>query len=1069
MAKNLMTPLLIDEMFMTLSVFTKKESFLGYIKLSITRDLFEDENEYNEFYELLSKYHDVMMKASQTYTATLIGELQDAFKAVAEAFPEQTDRLILETIYDARQTDRIPNALSYITKRDVISTKFTSVTAETRDEPIYTMGMLSSSTIHKYLDDGKLSKSEQYFCDTFFDTEKGIEMLETMTPGDFARCVQDTRMMPAVYFSISNIFENTTNREERLELLVQYLYGDIRNFNLDRFKLILFYKYFKEKNKLNEFTTDNIDLLEALRQECAASIPSAPLALEEKRFIIPDLGDTSSFEINLVSATTGRILSQKTLSRKKPEPENKPSQNILSMGANQPDFSNLGLNDFTSNHKLNTSKAVESAIQDFPTFAVTTDVAYITKEIVLPEEEIISKRILLKEMDDLLLALKFDQIIKIYEDEMQKRQGNDFASEIDEQRKRNYKYASIKESLKGIVLNKENLNIFANRILEKVKFENLECNSEEIEEIFKTEKRAIINYLFNEKIFSLSVAIEFDFEAVCMNIQNNEMNISAEDFSKTRLLQHQREIFINMAIQNETLLQALLNSNNITKNDILLLNLDSYVELIPLLYNRNILNNVDLMLLMKQGKITLNDIDNFDLENVSISDSEIISKYSEIYQKKLEYEAAAKTNYDKALLEGIDEDDIKESDEEIRLREELQWLIYAKDVYITLFKKQKMSQLEEYHRRQDIYMEVIELCYADDDFEKSIADITNMLYADNFISMAQVQQFDDSLFIPILKSGMAKRDDIEKFKSEIVSVEEIEKIRSELSEIVEGEELEEEVRKQVYVLTYNKLSSLMERIISDPNSTKEEKLSILYSIFYKNNITEKTHREFFETEILVKIYGKLRPKRKAPLIDPNDEILQEDQIEPEEEKTDTVTPGHKYSSREFVYPTNIIWKFIELLDSDFKFRILADGYVVFESEKLNKAFIENVWQANKDGDFVRRGYGTTTLILDLATYKMHQSEIVRPGRHGYKVDVLKAKSYLPKIQTSKGPKPTGMIIHEKDLKNTGKKIWFELILDHLGITQANVHDRTTSYTQEDLDRIINFIMNSKTKYEEITK
>ena len=1066
MAKNKLSRAIVEEMFLTLSVFTKKDTFLGYVKLSITRDLFEDDDKYNEFYEILGVFHYLMMKGNETYTPTLLQDLENSFDMLATKFPNETDRLILETIYDARQASRVPNALSYITKKDVISTKFTSVAADTREEPIYTMGMLSSSTIHKYLDDGKLSKSEQYFCDIFFDTEKGIKMLEIMTPGDFARCIQDARMMPAVYFSISNILENTINREERLALLVQYLYGDIRNFNLDRFKLILFYKYFKEKNRVNEFTTDNIDLLEALRQECSVSIPSAPLALDERKFIIPDLTDISKFEINLVSAKTGRILSQKALSRKKTEPEIKPSQNVLSMSANQPDFSNLGLNNFTSNHKLNTSKAVESAIQDFPTFAVTTDEAYITKEMVLPEEEIISKRILLKEMDDLLFALKLDQIIKIYE------ASKGINNNIEEQRKNGYKYTSIKECLKGITLNAESLEVFSTRILENIRLKNLDYDSKELEEHFKSEKAKITRYLFKEKIFSLAVAIEFDFEAICFGIETGETVLTVEDLVRTRLSQNHKETLINAAINNENLLQVLLNSNSIIRDDIFSLNLNSYAEIVPLLFNRNILDIKDLVLLMKQDKITVSDIEGFDLENIHISDSEIVSRYSEIYQKILEYEAAAKANYEKAIAEGItDEDDIKESEEEKRLREELQELTYYKDVYITLFKKQRMSQLEEYHRRQDIYMEIIERSYADEDFEKSIASVTNMLYEDDFISMAQAQQFDDTLAISILKTGKAKRDDIEKFKSEIVSVEEIEKIRTEFAELAEGEELEEEIRKQVYILTYRKLSNLMEIIIADPNSSKEEKLSILYSIFYKNNITEKTHREFFESEILVKIYGKLKSKRKKPVINPNDELeTQQEEVEQEEEEKDNnESSGKKYSSREFVYPTNIIWKFIELLDSDYKFRILADGYVLFESEKLNKVFIENVWQANKEGDFVRRGYGTTTLILDLDTFKMHQSDIIRRGRHGYKVDVLRAKSYLPRVQTAKGPKPTGMIIHEKDLKNTGKKIWFELILEHLGITQVNVNNGKTVYTQEDLEKINSFIMSSKTKYEEITK
>ena len=1073
MAKSRVNRTIMDEMFMTLSVFTRKETFLGYVKLSITRDLFESEDEYNEFYELLTNFHELMMKGNQTYTVTLISELDDSFNALASRFPEQTDKLILETIYDARQTERVPNALNYISKKNVVSTKFTSITAGNGEKAIYTMGMLSSSTINKYLDDGKLSKSEQYFCDTFLATERGIKMLEFLSPADISRCVQDTRMMSAVYFSITNIFESTEKGEERLDLLTQYLYGDIRNFNLDRFRLILYYRYFKEMNKLNEFTTANIDLLEALRQECGASIPSAPLSLDEIRLSIPDLSDKEAFEINLISAPTGRILPMNSVSRKSPEPEVEPipTKNILEAKGELPDFSKLNLTDFgSSSHKLSGTRVVEEAVQDFPTFAVTTDNRYITRDVVLPREEVISKKVLLKEIEDLLLALKFDQIIEIYRDDIQKRNGNEENSEKNTQiREQGYKYASIKECLKGITLNKDNLEIFSSRILEKVRFENLECDSKEIEEIFKSEKKAIIVYLFNEKIFSLSTSIEFDFEAVCAGIQDSSIQVTAEDLVRTRLLKSQKETFINMAITNEDLLQALLNSNSISRLDVLNLDFDCYAKLVPILCNRNILSFDDLVLLLKQGKITLTDISNFDLENVHILDTEIISKYSEIYRKRLEYEEAAKANYESAIQNGVKDEDIKESDEEIRLRQELQELIYSKDVYITLFKKQKMSQLEEYHRRQDIYMGIIEECYDDANFEYLIADITNMLYSDNFISMAQVQQFDDSLFIPILKSGMAKREDIDKFKQEIVSVDEINKIRVKLSDKLSGKVLEEEIKKQVYILTYEKLSTLMEKIISDPNSTKEEKLSILYSIFSKNNNTETTHREFYETEILVKIYGKLKAKRKKPVIDPKDAIISEEEVEEEKTNTNTSKTGHNYSSREFVYPTNIIWKFIELLDSDFIFRILADGYVVFESEKLNKVFIENVWQANREGDFVRRGYGATTLILDLDTYRMHQSEIVKVARHGYKVDVSRAKSYLPQIQTTKGLKPTGMIIHEKDLKNTGKKVWFELILEHLGITQANVNAKTTSYTQEDLDKINKFIMNSKSKREEITK
>ena len=1066
MAKNFLKPLLIDEVFMTLSVFTKKETFLGYVKLSITRDLFKNEDEYNEFYRLLDNFHQLMMRGNETYTTSLLRDLQDSFNALANRFPEQTDRLILETIYDARQSSRVPNALSYITKKNVVSTKFTALNGGSEGKTIYTMGMLSSSTISQYLDDGKLSKSEQYFCDTFLSTEKGLNMLRVLSADDISRCVRDTRMMPAAYFSISNIFENVKDENKRLELVSQYLYGDIRNFNLDRFKLIMFYRYFKEMYKANGFNTSNIDVLEAIRNECALAVPSAPLSLEEVKISIPVLEGTNAFEINLVSALTGRVLPMDSISRgdRELEPEQAIKNNALSIDKMQSDFSKIGLSDDGIHHKIIGSSFVQNMVQDFPMFIVSNDSEYVTKEVLLSDGGVILKRTLLKEIDDLLLALKFDQIIKIYEDDIQKRAGNKTPTDIDIQKQQNYKYTSIKELLKGVSLNKDSLELFSARLLEKVRFENLECDSQETEEIFKTEKLNIITYLVNEKIFSLSIAMDFDFEALCTCIQNNTIQITAEDLMKTRLLQSQKEVFINMSITNESLLQALLNSNNITRLDIFNLKLDSYLELVPILFNRNILSIDDLVLLMKQGKITLNDINSFELENVHISDSEIILKYSNIYRKRIEYEEAVKANYENTIQQGIKEADIKESDEERRLREELQELTYFKDVYIALFKKQKMSSIEEYHRRQDIYMAVMDACYNDNDFVKSIASISNMLYQDNFISMAQVQNIDNGLVIPILKSGMAKKEDIDKFKSEIVSLDEIEKMRKKLSEDYSDEKLEEELRKQIYILTYEKLDELMNQIISDSNSTKEEKLSILYSIFSRNTITENDHRDFFERMILVKIYSKLKNTHPKLKIDPDDERP------PTKEKKDlddidTSNPRNQY--RKFVYPTNIIWSFMKLLDSDVKFKILSDGYVVFESERLNKVFIENVWHSVSE-DFVRRGYGAATLVLDLDVFKLHELDIIKKGRYGYKLDVWSAKSYLPMVATSKGLKPKGMIVHEKDLKNTRKKeIWFELILEHLGITQKAIDSKKTSYTQEEYDEINKFISDARFKYDEI--
>ena len=1060
MAKSNSIDDMIFELYTRLGAFSRKETFIGYTKLSITKDLFETELEYIEFYDLLAKFHDAMTDAEhKTYSQEIKDNLLNSFKALMEKYPNQTDRFILENIYDTKESKYVPQLLSYISKKDIVSTKLNTLTIPEDDSFCYTMGVLSSTTIRRYLDTSKLSRDEQTFLDNFLSTENGNKFFKVIKPEDIARCVNDVRMASAIYFSISSIFDNIKEDDKRSDFIMQYVSGEIRNLNLDRLKLIMYYRYFEHMNETGAFSTANIQELESIRNSFYKDLAGTYLSMDSAEIIIPE-SDKTSLKIDLISGVTGRTMPITVLKREKKQADVliQPTETIpekLNFQSLQP---SLGLD-------VRTQESMKNMIDDFPIFILSDDSTYHTKTVTFPDEGTISKKALMKKIDDLLLELKFDQIIEISLDDIQKQDGNTSFTQIDEQKQKKYKYSSISECLKGIVLTKENLEIFTGRILERVRFENIECDSKEIAEKLKEQKRLIFTYLIKQKIFNLSNAIDFDFEILCECLRNGEIEITTEDFLKTRLSPENKEAIFNIALSNTQLLENLINSNTITRNDLLNLNLASYTELTQILFSRNIININDLAKLIKDGKITLKDIENFDLDNISISNDEIVSKYSEIYSKKAEYEKAAKTNYEKAIEDGIDESEVTESEEEKVLREELQELTLLKNIYITLFKKQKMSNLEEYHRRQDIYMDVIERCYADDDFENSIITITNMLYEDNFISMAQVQQFDDSLFIPILKSGKAKKEDINRFKSEIVSPDEIDKLRQELSEQYSGDELEEELRKQVYVNTYKKLYALMEKILLDESSSKEEKLSILYSIFSKNTVTEKTHRDFFEAEILVKIYGKLKYKRKSPLVDPNDEKMQdEDEIIPEESNQES-----KSTYKQFVYPTTIIWNFIELLDPEYKFRILSDGYVVFESEKLNKAFIENVWQTGKDGDFIRRGYGSTTLILDFDTYKLNESELIRLGRHGYKMDVLKAKSYLPTIQTPKGDRQTGMIIHEKDLKNTGKKIWFELILEHLGISQSNIDSKKCNYTQEDLDKINKFILESKYKYEEMSK
>lgn len=1040
MAKKSNIDGIVDEMYYRLGGFRRKESLIGYIKLSITKDMFNTEAEYEEFYELLGRFHEEMIMADRN---RYILPPNNGFKMLMEKYPEQTDKIILENIYDAKISKDVKNALNYINDKNCFSTKLSYFITTKGDVSSHIMGTLFSSTIRSYLDNGELDKKRKDFYTTFLAADLGQEMLKIVTPEDIARCVNDTRAMPAVYFSLSNIFNDITDLDKRTDIVTQYIFGEMRNFNVDKLKLMLYYNYFKKAIRGGLFTTQKLDHLEILRDDINHNLSGITLAMDEIEFDIPDI---DTIKLDIIGAFSGASLPHDIF-----KPKEQPKNFLSNLKENKTD--SFGLD----NSPIIRESEVEKNFQEFPIIVISDDSKYKIKKVSFSKDKDFSKKSFLQEVDNLLLQLKIDKTIELC-----------LKDEKDDENTKQ-RFSSIQECLQGIELSKQTLEFFISRILEKVKLENPECDEKEIEEKFNTQKRLVFKHLYSNKILTLSNAIDFDFDILCQFLQNNEITITSEDFRKTYFPQDKKENIVNICINNTALLSNLINSRSITYNDLLNLNLNSYVELTEALFKSGIIDINNLMVLVKNGKVTLKQIENFTLDNISILDNDIVSIYIDIHEKKSEYELAVKANYENAIQNGIDENEVQESEEEKKLREELQDLITLKNIYITLFKKQKISNINYYHRSQDIYMEIIELCYADEDFEKSISSVTNMLYEDDFISMAQAQQFDDSLVISILKSGKAKRDDIEKFKSELVSIEEIENIRNEFSDVAEGEDLEEEIRRQVYILTYKRLSSLMEKIIADPNSSKEEKLSILYSIFSKNTITEKTHRDFFEAEILVEIYSKLNIKRKPPVIKPEDEILGEEEIEDDEEILPE--PSIKNQSRKFVYSTDIIWRFMKLLDPDCKHRILSDGHVIFESEKLNKVFIENIWHCSKKGDFIRRGYGTPTLILDLDIFKLKETELIKTARNGnYKMDIRQAKTYLPMIQTRNGIKCTGIIRHNKDLNDTGSnKLWFKSILEELGITEENIKFNESAYTQEDLDKINKFIMRYRYRYEELTR
>lgn len=984
------------ELAATIGSFSNPAVLKGYYQAAITIDLFNSEEEYNDFYDLLTQYmhqiekNDMFDENATSLSELLIDPVVKIFQTMKERHPKATDVFILEAIYDLKSPKNIKESLAYITTKDVVSKRLVERTSKNGSKYV-TMGMLTSKTITSYLRENNISHSEQAFIDHFLGADFAKNMFRYFKFDDLALCAKDPRFIDVALFSCYSMFQNKDlSLSDRYDEFVQYVKGEIKNIDIEKMQFLFCYKYYEVlRTSQDELTIDGLITLEQYRDTYDRLIPgSARIDVKPKDYVIPN---PNSIKFEVVSSLTGK--------------------------------------------PINKEKELPSALKgsEFPVFVIT-------------EQDF-----------DQALAVSFDGLtitkkdwIRALNETITLRKIGLLVNSCD-------RPDPVPEYLRKIRFTDEIIGLIYSIVQEKK--EKVQSNSETSDISLQ-----VLAKLLTEKVFTLNEALIYNTDMLCDGLSNGQIAIDMIQFNRIRA-GIDRTKLIETSLSLPELYDRLLSSGNISKRDLYDLELSSYVQLVETFYNRQELTIDDVAKLGKLGKISITDIETMNLEKVEISDEIISSIYFQILEKRSEYKKYVEAKYSEVDGNENLEEDIPETEEERKLQLELQELIDLKNIYITLFKKQVLSPLVQYHRTTDIYNELVEPVLAGDEFDKAVSEITTMLYEDNMISMAQVREMDDNLFIEILKSGQARQEDIERFKQEIVSLDDIEKIRNELSKLYSGSELEDAIKVEIYRLRYGKLYDLMDKIVQDKNTTKEEKLSMLYSIFSKNTVTEKTHREFFESEILVKIYGKLQNKRKKPIIDPNDEKdLTEEEID-DDIKLDT----HKNPSREFVYPTNVIWGFLELLDPERKFKILSDGYVVFESEKLNKAFIENVWQSGKDGDFIRRGYGTTTLILDLDTYKSHQAEIIRPWRHGYKVDVFKAKSHLPKIQTPRGEKSKGLIRHEKDLKNIGKKIWFELILEHLGITQESIDTHKTQYTQEDLDQINQFIKESRNKRDEITK
>lgn len=468
----------------------------------------------------------------------------------------------------------------------------------------------------------------------------------------------------------------------------------------------------------------------------------------------------------------------------------------------------------------------------------------------------------------------------------------------------------------------------------------------------------------------------------------------------------------------------------------------------------NLLSVTEILELVSLKKIDLSLIKtiNFDKEILKAElEPDILSElYISIVRKRNEYELESKSNIDKAIEAGIEEDKIEPSEKEIELQRELQSLINQKNVFVYLLKYLELKGRENVYFSENVFLGALE--YTDDMYGEYL-EIVEEMYKDGIVSMEQIKELDPKLLVALVKRGTIRAEDIEEFKKHAVSEEELE----EYKDILDVDEYLSEIEK----IRYDKIKAIVDEIIRDSSISNEEKLGIIYSIFTSDTEIEKQLRELYETRIL------------------NGEIDSTYDISKEENATIAKTKkGRKKKDTEnntvskdrngFVYSPYVIWQFMRIVDPNVSIKVYKDGNVTFCSEKLNKAVIESVWKGN--GKNIERTYGVATISMSLDTFENNFSNIVVYGRNGYKINTHNAKAVLPTVLTPKGVRSLGIIRHNKDLSHSGRKNWFDLLLEDFGICLQDIRDgKDTRYTLEDAERIEAFLkeVRERNTYERI--
>lgn len=598
--------------------------------------------------------------------------------------------------------------------------------------------------------------------------------------------------------------------------------------------------------------------------------------------------------------------------------------------------------------------------------------------------------------------------------------------------------------------NQANVIVLREGLKQRIKDANPDLSDKELDDIYFTECQKLLKFLHDRNLVDVQLSRRFDQIVTAQLICDGVFIVQNTDLVR---LGFSKNAIVYICLHSPERILNCMQLGYVKKED-LLQNEHISVNVIELLFNAKEITVTDILELVATKKIDITSLKRINIEDKNILkeqlDPLVLSKlYIDINRKRNEYENESKEAYEKALAQGIQEEDIVPTQRELELQEELQNLINQKNVYVFLFKYLKLKDKDRIDFCKNVFLGALDKA---DDVE--FLSITKEIYEDGMLCIDQINDLDSNLFIALIKTGIIKEDDIKEFKRTAVLDEELEDLR-------ELCDTEEEYLQEVELLRYSKLKAIIDEIIKEPTISKEEKIGIIYSIYTLDTPIEKDQRAAYESSIwLGEIDGAFDYlKDTYPRSNISSKKVKK------VDRTENI-PNNKKSDNNYLYPSYMIWKFMRLLDSNVAIRVYKDGNTTFYSEKLNRVMIEKVWKGN--GKTLEREYGVATISMDLDTFDNNISQIVQYRRNGYRINTINAKNLLPVIRNKDKERRVGLIRHNKDLNHSGRKNWFELLLDNFGINLDDIRQgKDTRYLPEDADKIEAALEEVKDSYERV--